>query len=182
MPSKCQRSARAIVDTPTSSTAVTDPNRRGILGHGSILALTSIADRTSPVLRGKWIMEVLLCSPPPPPPPNVPALDDTKDVKGGRTLSIRERMEQHRANPACASCHRMIDPIGLALENFDVTGAWRIRDNGAAIDAASALYDGTPLGGRRFRGLVLEVLSHGAHATEGPPACENQFRAGLATG
>ena len=91
---------------------VTDPNRRGILGHGSILALTSIADRTSPVLRGKWIMEVLLGSPPPPPPPNVPALDDVKDVKGGRTLSVRERMEQHRANPACMSCHKVIDPLG----------------------------------------------------------------------
>ena len=81
--------------------AVTNPNRRGILGHGSVLALTSIADRTSPVLRGKWIMEVLLGSPPPPPPPNVPALDETKDTAGGRTLSVRERMEQHRANPAC---------------------------------------------------------------------------------
>ena len=114
--------------------AVTDPNRRGILGHGSILALTSIADRTSPVLRGKWIMEVLLGSPPPPPPPNVPALDDVKDVKGGRTLSVRERMEQHRANPACTSCHKVIDPLGLALENFDVTGAWRIKDNEVPVD------------------------------------------------
>ena len=127
--------------------AVTDPNRRGILGHGSILALTSIADRTSPVLRGKWIMEVLLGSPPPPPPPNVPALDDVKDVKGGRTLSVRERMEQHRANPACTSCHKVIDPLGLALENFDVTGAWRIRDNEVAVDPVGVLYDGTKLDG-----------------------------------
>jgi mono/diheme cytochrome c family protein len=127
--------------------AVTDPNRRGILGHGSILALTSIADRTSPVLRGKWIMEVLLGSPPPPPPPNVPALDDVKDVKGGRTLSVRERMEQHRANPACTSCHKVIDPLGLALENFDVTGAWRIRDNEVAVDPVGVLYDGTRLDG-----------------------------------
>ena len=127
--------------------AVTDPNRCGILGHGSILALTSIADRTSPVLRGKWIMEVLLGSPPPPPPPNVPALDDTKDVKGGRTLSIRERMEQHRANPACMSCHKVIDPLGLALENFDVTGAWRIKDNEVPVDPVGVLYDGTRLDG-----------------------------------
>jgi hypothetical protein len=126
---------------------VTDPNRRGILGHGSILALTSIADRTSPVLRGKWIMEVLLGSPPPPPPPNVPALDDVKDVKGGRTLSVRERMEQHRANPACMSCHKVIDPLGLALENFDVTGAWRIKDNEVAVDPVGDLYDGTRLDG-----------------------------------
>jgi len=127
--------------------AVTDPNRRGILGHGSILALTSIADRTSPVLRGKWIMEVLLGSPPPPPPPNVPALDDVKDVKGGRTLSVRERMEQHRANPACMSCHKVIDPLGLALENFDVTGAWRIKDNEVAVDPVGVLYDGMKLDG-----------------------------------
>jgi mono/diheme cytochrome c family protein len=126
---------------------VTDPNRRGILGHGSILALTSIADRTSPVLRGKWIMEVLLGSPPPPPPPNVPALDDTKDTAGGRTLSVRERMEQHRANPACMSCHKVIDPLGLALENFDVTGAWRIKDNEVAVDPVGDLYDGTKLSG-----------------------------------
>ena len=86
-------------------------------------------------------------TPPPPPPPNVPDLEQTAEAEDGRLRTVRERMEQHRANPACASCHRMIDPIGLALENFDVTGAWRIRDNGAAIDAASALYDGTPLGG-----------------------------------
>jgi mono/diheme cytochrome c family protein len=127
--------------------AIADPNRRGILGHGSILALTSIADRTSPVLRGKWIMEVLLGSPPPPPPPNVPALDDVKDVKGGRTLSVRERMEEHRKNPACTSCHKVIDPLGLALENFDVTGAWRIKDNEVAVDPVGVLYDGMNLDG-----------------------------------
>jgi mono/diheme cytochrome c family protein len=126
---------------------IADPNRRGILGHGSILALTSIADRTSPVLRGKWIMEVLLGSPPPPPPPNVPALDDVKDVKGGRTLSVRERMEEHRKNPACTSCHKVIDPLGLALENFDVTGAWRIKDNEVAVDPVGVLYDGMNLDG-----------------------------------
>jgi hypothetical protein len=124
-----------------------DDRRRGLFGHGSILTLTSHADRTSPVLRGKWIMEVLLGSPPPPPPPNVPDLEATAEAEGGRMRTVRERMEQHRANPACASCHRMIDPIGLAFENFDVTGAWRIRDNGAPVDAASTLYDGTPLRG-----------------------------------
>ena len=138
--------------------AVTNPNRRGILGHGSVLALTSIADRTSPVLRGKWIMEVLLGSPPPPPPPNVPALDQTKDTAGGRTLSVRERMEQHRANPACMSCHKVIDPLGLALENFDVTGAWRIKDNEVPVDANGDLYDGTRMNGPV--GLRAALVTH----------------------
>jgi mono/diheme cytochrome c family protein len=122
-----------------------DSRRRGLFGHGSILTLTSHADRTSPVLRGKWVMEVLLGTPPPPPPPDVPDLDATAEASEGRLLTVRERLEQHRASPACTSCHRMIDPIGLALENFDVTGAWRMRDNGSPVDAASALYDGTPL-------------------------------------
>ena len=119
--------------------------RRGLLGHGSVLALTSHADRTSPVLRGKWVMEVLLGSPPPPPPPDVPDLDETVVAEDGRLLSVRERMELHRASPACSSCHRMMDPIGLALEHYDVTGAWRIKDNGGAIDASGELYDGTPV-------------------------------------
>jgi hypothetical protein len=124
-----------------------DTRRRGLLGHGSILTLTSHAERTSPVLRGKWVMEVLLGTPPPAPPPNVPDLDATPEAEDGRLRTVRERLEQHRQNPACSSCHRMIDPIGLALEPFDVTGAWRIRDNGSPIDAASTLYDGTPLAG-----------------------------------
>jgi hypothetical protein len=101
-------------------------DRRGILGQGSVLTLTSIAERTSPVQRGKWVMEVLLGSPPPPPPPNVPALEETKGTAdSGRPLTVRERMEQHRSNPQCTSCHRVIDPLGLALENFDATGKWR---------------------------------------------------------
>ncbi len=127
--------------------ALRDENRRGLLGHGSVLASTSFANRTSPVLRGKWVMEVLLGSPPPPPPPNVPDLEEVDEVAGDRLLSVRERLEQHRANPACSSCHRMMDPIGLALENFDVTGAWRIKDSGVPIDASGELYDGTPLAG-----------------------------------
>jgi hypothetical protein len=121
--------------------------RRGILGHGSILTLTSVADRTSPVMRGKWVMEVLLGSPPPPPPPNVPLFDETKASAGGKLLSVRERMEEHRRNPACTSCHRVIDPIGLALDNFDVTGKWRIKDNGVPVDASGQLYDGTKIDG-----------------------------------
>jgi mono/diheme cytochrome c family protein len=135
------------------------PYRRGVLGHGSILTLTSVADRTSPVQRGKWVMEVLLASPPPAPPPNVPALDDTaKTVEGGRMLSTRERMEQHRANPNCNSCHRVIDPLGLALENFDVTGAWRIKDNDVPVDVTGDLYDGTKMEGPA--GLRAALLKH----------------------
>lgn len=126
---------------------MTDDYRQGLLGHGSILTLTSIADRTSPVLRGKWVLEVLFGIPPPPPPPNVPDLATTRATAGGRTLSVRERMEEHRANPACTSCHKVIDPLGLALDGFDVTGAWRIKDNGVAVDATGTLYDGTPLDG-----------------------------------
>ena len=122
-----------------------DDTRRGLLGHGSILTMTSHADRTSPVLRGKWVLEVLLGSPPPPPPPDVPAFEEVGEAEEGRFLTVRERMEQHRVNPACRSCHVVIDPIGLALENFDVTGAWRIRDGGNMVDPESELYDGTPL-------------------------------------
>ena len=137
---------------------LTDPNRRGILGHGSILMLTSVADRTSPVLRGKWIMEVLLGSPPPPPPPNVPAFEESSATEGGRLLTVRERMEQHRKNPACNSCHRVIDPLGLALENFDVTGQWRIRDNGNPVDPTGDLYEGTRMEGPV--GLRQALLKH----------------------
>ena len=122
--------------------------RRGILGQGSVLMQTAVADRTSPVQRGKWIMEVLLGSPPPPPPPDVPAFDETKSATAeGKTLSTRERMEAHRKNPACNSCHRVIDPLGLALENFDTVAAWRIKDNGVDVDSNGVLYDGTKMSG-----------------------------------
>ena len=135
------------------------PYRRGLLGQGSILTLTSVADRTSPVQRGKWVMEVLLASPPPPPPPNVPALDDSvKANDGGKMLSTRERMEQHRANPNCNSCHRVIDPLGLALENFDVTGAYRIKDNEVPVDVNGDLYDGTRMEGPA--GLRAALIKH----------------------
>jgi mono/diheme cytochrome c family protein len=132
--------------------------RRGLLGQGSILTLTSVADRTSPVQRGKWVMEVLLGSPPPPPPPNVPLLDETKSTIGGRLLTTRDRMEEHRKNPACTSCHRVIDPLGLALENFDATGAWRIKDNEVPVDSVGDLYDGTKMDG--LRGLQQALLKH----------------------
>ena len=132
--------------------------RRGILGQGSILTLTSIADRTSPVQRGKWILEVLLGSPPPPPPPNVPALEETSGTSGGKVLSVRERMEEHRKNPACTSCHKVIDPLGLALEHFDATGRYRIKDNEVPVDAVGDLYDGTRMDGAAgLRSALLEA-------------------------
>ena len=113
-----------------------------------MLMQTAVADRTSPVQRGKWIMEVLLGSPPPPPPADVPPFDDTKAATAtGKPLSTRERMEEHRKNPACQSCHKVIDPLGLALDNFDTLGAWRIKDNGVGIDSNGVLYDGTKMNG-----------------------------------
>ena len=133
--------------------------RRGLLGQGSILTSTSVADRTSPVLRGKWVMDVLLGTPPPPPPPDVPALDDSvKANEGGKMLSTRQRMEEHRKNPTCNACHRFIDPLGLALDNFDVTGAWRIKDNEVAVDSVGDLYDGTKMNGPA--GLRDALLKH----------------------
>ena len=122
-----------------------DSTRTGLLGHASVLTLTSHANRTSPVLRGKWVMEVLMGSPPPPPPPNMPDLDKTGEHKEGRMLTTRERMESHRDNAACRSCHLFMDPIGLALDNFDVTGRWRIRENGASLDTRGDFYDGTKI-------------------------------------
>ena len=124
-----------------------DGNRRGILGHASILTLTSVAGRTSPVLRGKYVMEVVMGTPPPPPPPNVPPLEESTEAAtdDGRMLTTRERQEMHRANPTCNACHRFIDPIGLALDSYDVTGRWRIKENGVPLDTRGELYDGTPV-------------------------------------
>ena len=122
-----------------------DETRRGVFGHGSVLVLTSLANRTSPVLRGKWVMEVLMGTPPPPPPPDTPVLEDIEEVADGRRLTTRERMEMHAANPSCNSCHRFMDPIGLALDNFDVTGKWRLRENGGPLDTRGDFYDGTPV-------------------------------------
>jgi hypothetical protein len=122
-----------------------DSTRRGILGQGSVLVQTSLANRTSPVLRGKWVMEVLIGMPPPPPPPNVPSLDQTADGKDGRPLTTRERMELHRKNPTCKACHQYMDPIGLSLDNFDVTGRWRYRENAVPLDTRGNYYDQTPI-------------------------------------
>jgi len=124
-----------------------DDRRRGVLGQGSVLVMTSHGNRTSPVKRGLWVLEVLLGTPPPPPPPNVPDLEETGDAEDGRFKSVAEQMAEHRANPFCSSCHNVMDPIGLALDNFDVTGAWRIKDRGVPIDPSGQLFDGTMLNG-----------------------------------
>jgi hypothetical protein len=140
---------------------VTDDNRKGLLGHAGILMLTSTAIRTSPVQRGKWVMEVLLGTPPPPAPPNVPALPENSEGRTGhvaKPLSVRERMEEHRANPTCASCHKLMDPIGFALENFDAVGVWRTKDSGFPIDANGQMFDGTKLNGPAS--LRQALLSH----------------------
>jgi hypothetical protein len=122
-----------------------DDFRRGLLGQGSILALTSKAERTSPVVRGKWILENILGMPVPPPPPDVPVLKENKDRE--KPLTMREQMAEHRANAVCASCHKTMDPIGLALENFDAVGTWRTRDAGGPIDVSGVLADGTKVNG-----------------------------------
>ena len=135
--------------------SLADGNRRGLLGQGSILTVTSYPDRTSPVGRGKWVLENVLGTPPPPPPPNVPELEPAEDT--GRVLAMRERMEQHRENPVCASCHRVMDPLGLALENFDAIGRWRGHmPGGSAIDASGTMPDGTGFDGpAELRGLLV---------------------------
>jgi hypothetical protein len=135
---------------------ITDDNRRGLLGQASILTLTSTANRTSPVTRGKWILQVLFGAPPPPPPPNVPTLIEAGDDATPRT--VRERLEEHRKNPACASCHNKIDAQGFALENFDPTGAWRSLDNGKLIDTTSTMFDGSKLDGPAS--LRRAILDH----------------------
>jgi len=127
--------------------------RRGLLGQGSILSITSYSTRTSAVLRGKYVLENLLASPPPPPPPNVPSLNTERS---GKPLSMKEAMQLHRANPACAGCHAKMDPIGFALENFDALGRWRAEENGRPLEVTSALPDGTTVDGvEGVRRLVL---------------------------
>jgi hypothetical protein len=146
-----------------------DNPRGGLLGQGSILTLTSYSTRTSPVLRGKYVLENLLASPPPPPPPNVPSLK-TEGASADQQLTMRQAMEQHRANPACASCHARMDPIGFAMENFDAVGRWRNNDGGQALNVSATLPDGTKFDGiqglkqallkdpDRFAGAVAEKL------------------------
>jgi hypothetical protein len=120
-------------------------NRRGLLGQASVLTVTSEANRTSPVKRGKWILENILGTPPPAPPPNVPPLKENSD--NAKALPVRALMEQHRQNPTCAACHKILDPLGFSLENFDAIGQWRAKDAGTAIDASGQLADGTAVDG-----------------------------------
>ncbi|HET9468485.1 MAG TPA: DUF1592 domain-containing protein [Vicinamibacterales bacterium] len=125
--------------------ALADQNRWGLLGKASVLAVTSYPHRTSPTIRGKWLLENILAAPVPPPPPDVnAALDETKLVK---TTTVREMLEQHRSNPACASCHANMDPLGFSLENFDAIGQWRTTDGESPIDASGVLMDGTKVNG-----------------------------------
>ena len=130
-----------------------ESRRGGLLRHGSILTATSYATRTSPVIRGKWVLENILGIPPPPPPASVPAL---KDNTAGGGLSVRGRLAEHRANPACAGCHNLIDPVGFSLENFDAVGRWRVMESGAPIDAAGGLPDGSEFSG--VEGLEQALL------------------------
>jgi hypothetical protein len=132
-----------------------DSVRGGLLGQGSLLTITSYANRTSPVLRGKWVLENLLSAPPPPPPPDVPALK-VESTEPGKLMSMRQAMTMHRAAPACAGCHARMDPIGFALENFDATGKWRDHDDGGRIDASGAFPGGSAFEGSA--GLKKELI------------------------
>jgi Protein of unknown function (DUF1588)/Protein of unknown function (DUF1592)/Protein of unknown function (DUF1585) len=124
---------------------LTDPNRFGLLGRGAILTMTSLANRTSPVARGKYVLEVLFAAPPPRPPAAVPPFPET--VNNEAVLTVRERMEAHRSNPTCSGCHKIMDPIGLTLENFDAIGRWRVNDGPTRVDPKGELYDGRALEG-----------------------------------
>jgi hypothetical protein len=147
---------------------VTDEARRGLLGQGSILTVTSYPTRTSPVLRGKWILENIMGTPAPAPPPNVPALKDSDE--GGKATTVRERLEEHRKNPTCATCHKVMDPLGFSLDNFDAVGQWRTKENGVPLDSSGQLADGTKVSGvvdlraalmkhpERFVGTVTEKM------------------------
>lgn len=124
---------------------LTDENRWGLLGKAAVLSVTSYTTRTSPTIRGKWLLENILGAPVPPPPPDIPALEASNT--GNKPLSVREMLEMHRKNPTCASCHARMDPLGFSLENFDGIGQWRTQDAGAVIDASGVLLDGTKVDG-----------------------------------
>jgi hypothetical protein len=132
-----------------------DSNRGGLLGMPAVLAVSSYPYRTSPVLRGTWILDSLLGTPPPPPPANVPPLAET--AAGAAPATVRERLEKHRANAVCASCHSRIDPLGFALENYDVIGRWRTEDAGKPVDNSGEMTDGTKIQGpAQLKAALLE--------------------------
>jgi hypothetical protein len=145
---------------------LTDENRFGLLGKGSVLAVTSYATRTAPTIRGKWLLENILAAPMPPPPPNIPALESSN--KDGKALSVRQMLEMHRANPACAGCHARMDPLGLSLENFDAIGQWRTTDANSPIDASGVLLDGTRVNGPKAlrQALVARKTQFATAVTE----------------
>ena len=134
-----------IIGTRFRRVQLEDPNRFGLLGKGGVQTLTSLANRTSPVARGKYVLEVLVGSPPPNPPAVVPPFKES--VNNEKILTVRERMEVHRENPVCNACHQIMDPIGLTMENFDAIGRWRVNDEGLRIDPSARMYDGTELDG-----------------------------------
>jgi hypothetical protein len=140
---------------------ITDERRKGLLGHASVLTTTSYENRTSVVLRGKWVLENLLGAPPPPPPPNVPPLKENDGRS--KPTALRERMEQHRNNAVCASCHSRMDPLGFALEHYDAVGQWRETDSGAAINAAITLNGAEIDSPRAFREALLTQTDEFAH-------------------
>ncbi|MEZ0257539.1 MAG: DUF1588 domain-containing protein, partial [Chthoniobacter sp.] len=131
-----------------------DSPRGGVLTQGSVLVSTSTPTRTSPVIRGKWILEQILGTPPPPPPPDVPPLQEQKQIN--QTTSVRQRLEQHRSRAECSGCHAKMDPLGFALENFDATGAWRDNDGKFPIDASGKLANGTAFSGPRQLKEILK--------------------------
>jgi hypothetical protein len=131
--------------------------RGGLLRQGSILTVTSYATRTSPVIRGKWVLDNILGAPPSPPPPTTPALKEQQHKAGGKTLSMRERISEHRANPACAGCHNVMDPLGFPFENYDAVGRWRTVEENKPIDASGGLPDGSKFDG--VAGLQKALLN-----------------------
>jgi hypothetical protein len=157
-----------VYGTQFRRVTLTDQTRMGLLGQGSVLTVTSYPNRTSPVLRGKWILENIMGTPPPPPPPNVPPLKENEE--GAKPKSVRELMEEHRKNPACSGCHSVMDPLGFSLENFDGVGEWRSKDQSGPIDASGQLADGTKVEGpvtlrqalmkhpEQFAGTVTEKM------------------------
>ena len=149
---------------------LTDENRFGLLGKASVLAVTSYTTRTSPTIRGKWLLENILAAPMPAPPPNVPALE-VEQQRRQAAHRCGEMLEMHRANPVCASCHARMDPLGFSLENFDAIGQWRTTDAGNAIDASGVLLDGTKVDGPRGVAAGPGGAENSSSSRRSPKSC-----------